>query len=294
MSRLDAAVAEARARFSAAGLAPTPADAAIEARLLIGGLLGLSSTEVFTGGDRLLTEAETAKVAAAIERRLKREPVHRILGSREFHGIELLISKETLEPRPDTEVLVETIVPHVRQIVAAKGSARILDLGTGTGAIVLSLLKACPQLTGTGSDVSEDALQTAGRNAERLGLADRFQAVRSDWYDEIDGRFDIIVSNPPYIRSDVIPALEPEVRDFDPRAALDGGPDGLDAYRAIAAGAGKFLEEDGALGVEIGFDQKEAVCSIFCSAGFVLREAVRDYGGNDRVLLFSQAQTIRQ
>jgi release factor glutamine methyltransferase len=283
MTRLDAAVAEARARFSAAGLA----DAAIEARMLIGGLLGLSNTEVFTGGDRLLTEAEQEKIAQAVERRLKREPVHRILGIREFHGMELLISKETLEPRPDTEILVDSMLPHVRRIVAGKGSALLLDIGTGTGAIALSFLKECPQLSGVGSDISQDALETAARNAERLGMAARFQTVRSTWFENISGRFDIIASNPPYIRSDVIPALEPEVRDFDPLAALDGGPDGLDAYRAIAAEAGNFLQEDGVLGVEIGFDQKRAVTDIFASHGFVLREAVRDYGGNDRVLVFS-------
>ncbi|KKX27877.1 peptide chain release factor N(5)-glutamine methyltransferase [Rhizobium sp. LC145] len=283
MTRLDAAVAEARARFSAAGLA----DAAIEARMLIGGLLGLSNTEVFTGGDRLLTEAEQEKIAQAVERRLKREPVHRILGIREFHGMELLISKETLEPRPDTEILVDSMLPHVRRIVAGKGSALLLDIGTGTGAIALSFLKEFPQLSGVGSDISQDALETAARNAERLGMAARFQTVRSTWFENISGRFDIIASNPPYIRSDVIPALEPEVRDFDPLAALDGGPDGLDAYRAIAAEAGNFLQEDGVLGVEIGFDQKRAVTDIFASHGFVLREAVRDYGGNDRVLVFS-------
>lgn len=283
MTSLDAAVADARARFTAAGLP----DAAIEARLLIGGLMGLTSTQVFAGGDRVLTAAEVAVIADAVGRRLKREPVHRILGERDFHGMTLRLSAETLEPRPDTEMLVETVLPHVRRIVAAKGVARVLDLGTGTGAILLALLKECPAAQGVGSDVSEDALRTARDNAERLGLGDRFEAVRSDWFADIPGRFDIIVSNPPYIRADVIPALEPEVRDFDPPRALDGGPDGLDAYRAIAAGAGAALQADGTLGVEIGFDQKDSVTEIFIAAGFVLRQAVRDYGDNDRVLIFA-------
>ena len=179
------------------------------------------------------------------------------------------------------------MLPHVRRIVAAKGAARLLDLGTGTGAIVLALLKEMPEAEGTGSDISEDALATAGENASRLGLSKRFAGVRSHWFDKIIGRFDIIVSNPPYIRSDVIPALEPEVRDFDPLAALDGGPDGLAAYRAIAADAGDFLEKDGVVGVEIGFDQKETVTAIFHAAGFKLAQAGRDYGGNDRVLVFT-------
>jgi len=283
MTTLSAAVTEARNRFSEAGLS----DAAIEARLLIGGLLKLTSTEVFTGGERVLTEDELARISNAVERRLKREPVHRILGSREFHGVDLLISKETLEPRPDTEILVDSVLPYMRQIVAAKGAARLLDLGTGTGAIILALLKESPEAQGIGSDISEDALKTAAENAARLGLSERFEAIRSDWFENISGRFDIIVSNPPYIRSDVIPALEPEVRDFDPSAALDGGPDGLAAYRAIAADAGNFLEKDGVIGVEIGFDQKETVAAIFRSAGFELAQAKRDYGDNDRVLVFT-------
>jgi release factor glutamine methyltransferase len=270
-------------RFAAAGLS----DPAIEARILIGGLLGLSSTEVFTGSDRILTEEEVSRIEKAVARRLKREPVYRILGSREFHGMDLLISGETLEPRPDTEVLVESLLTYVRQIVAAKGAARLLDLGTGTGAIILALLKETSNTSGIGSDISRDALNTATQNARRLGLADRFDAVESHWFEAIGERFDIIMSNPPYIPTGVISALEPEVRDHDPLAALDGGPDGLDAYRAISAGAGDVLEKGGMIGVEIGFDQKDAVLTIFRDAGFNLAQARRDYGNNDRVLLFT-------
>jgi release factor glutamine methyltransferase len=283
MTTLGQAVADARSRFADAGLP----DAAIEARLLIGGLLGLTSTEVFTGADRAVSPEEGVRIADAVARRLKREPVHRILGTREFRGLELLLSKETLEPRHDTEVLVEAVLPYAGQTAAAKGAVRILDIGTGTGAIVLALLAECPQAHGVGSDISEDALATAQRNAERLGLAERFTAIRSEWFNDISGRFDIIVSNPPYIRSDVIPELEPEVRDYDPLAALDGGPDGLEAYRAIAAGAANFLQKDGVIGVEIGYDQKDTVSALFCSAGFTLAQARRDYGDNDRVLVFT-------
>jgi len=295
-SVLKAVVADARAQFAGAGIA----DAAIEARLLIGGLLGLSSTEVFVDGDRVVDALDMARIADAVARRLSREPVHRILGMRAFHGLDLLLSKETLEPRPDTELLVECMLPVLRRIVAEKGHARVLDLGTGTGAIILALLSEVPQATGVGSDISEDALSTATRNAQRLDLGERFQGVRSHWFDAIDGRFDIIVSNPPYIRSDVIPELEPEVRDFDPPAALDGGPDGLDAYRAIASQAEHFLElrvpqedgsfpkDEGSVGVEIGFDQRDTVTRIFEDAGFILTQARRDYGNNDRVLVFTR------
>ena len=282
MTTLAAVVAEARRRFAEAGLP----DAAIEARILIGGLLTLSATEIFVGGDRALREDEVARVDAAVQRRLKREPVHRILGSREFHGLDLQMSRETLEPRPDTEILVDAMLPHLREAVATKGSAHILDLGTGTGAIVLALLKEVPAARGMGSDISQDALATAAGNASRLGLGERFQTVHSRWFDEIAGQFDIIVSNPPYIPSSVIAGLDPEVRDFDPLVALDGGPDGLTPYRDIAADAARFLAPDGMLGVEIGFDQKTAVMEIFTCAGFILAQAERDYGGQDRVLVF--------
>jgi release factor glutamine methyltransferase len=160
-------------------------------------------------------------------------------------------------------------------------------MGTGTGAILLALLSAVMQARGTASDISLDALSTATRNAEALGLKDRFSAVQSHWFDTISGRFDIIVSNPPYIRSDVIPSLEPEVRNFDPLQALDGGPDGLDAYRAIAEGATSFLAPGGYIGVEIGYDQRQAVTSVFQHAGFALEQSAQDYGGNDRVLVFT-------
>lgn len=283
MKTLAAILAEARARFAAEGLP----DSAIEARLLVGGVLHLSSTELFTGGEKVLMQGDIDRLEDAIGRRLKREPVHRILGSREFHGMDLLISRETLEPRPDTEVLVDSILPYVHATTSLRGSARILDLGTGTGAILLALLKESPASSGLASDISLEALSTASDNAARLGLQSRFEAVHSHWFDRIPGRFDIIVSNPPYIETAVIPELEPEVRDYDPLAALDGGPDGLAAYREIAAGAGGFLEDGGLIGVEIGFDQKNTVTEIFRAAGFTLAQAKRDYGGNDRVLIFT-------
>lgn len=287
MTTLAQAVADARQTFQQAGLD----DAAMEARILIGGLLSLTSTQVFTGGDRALTQDEQAAIATAIARRLKREPVHRILGRREFHGMELQLSAETLEPRPDTEVLVDAMVPHLKALAARRATEKsqlhVLDMGTGTGAILLALLSEVKDAKGTASDISADALQTATRNAEALGLIDRFAAVQSHWFDTISGRFDIIVSNPPYIRSEVIPSLEPEVRNFDPLQALDGGPDGLDAYRAIAQGAKGFMAPDGYIGVEIGYDQKEAVTAVFQNADFMLVQSVQDYGGNDRVLVFT-------
>ncbi|MGV1988878.1 peptide chain release factor N(5)-glutamine methyltransferase [Agrobacterium sp. 22-221-1] len=276
------ALAAARKRLQAARIA----DPLLDARLLIAEVVGFSLTDFVMKPDRVVTPEESARIAAMIERRANGEPVHRILGHREFHGLDLLLSKETLEPRPDTEVLVDTLLPALKKAVSAKGSARILDMGTGTGAICLALLKECPEATGIGSDISADALETAARNAARNDLGARFEAIRSDWFEKISGRFDIIVSNPPYIRTDIVATLGQEVRIHDPMAALDGGQDGLAPYRLIAADAGRFLVENGIVGVEIGFDQRLDVSAIFASHGFSLLDAVKDYGGNDRVLTF--------
>lgn len=276
------ALVAARKRLQAARIA----DPLLDARLLIAEVVGFSLTDFVMKSDRVVTPEESARIAAMIERRANGEPVHRILGHREFHGLDLLLSKETLEPRPDTEVLVDTLLPALKKAVAAKGGARILDMGTGTGAIVLALLKECPEATGIGSDISADALETAARNAARNDLGARFEAIRSDWFEKISGRFDIIVSNPPYIRTDIVATLDQEVRIHDPMAALDGGQDGLAPYRLIAADAGRFIVENGIVGVEIGFDQRLDVSAIFASHGFSLLDAVKDYGGNDRVLTF--------
>ena len=279
---VSAELAAARKRLQMAGVA----DPLLDARLLIGEVIAFSLTDFVMKPDRPITREEQARIASMIERRAGGEPVYRILGHREFHGLDLLLSKETLEPRPDTEILVDTLLPALRDAVSQKGSARILDLGTGTGAICLALLKECPDATGIGSDISAGALETAAKNASRNGLETRFEIRQSDWFEKISGSFDIIVSNPPYIRSDIVTTLDREVRHHDPMAALDGGQDGLAPYRLIAADAGRFLVENGIVGVEIGFDQRLDVSAIFASNGFSLLDAVKDYGGNDRVLTF--------
>lgn len=281
---LDSLLAESRDRLKAAGIEA----AALDARHLVSGLLGLSLAALMTRGGDPVSEADAKRIRAAVERRAAREPVYRILGEREFFGLSLKLSRGTLEPRPDTETLVDAVMPHARRIVARKGSCRIIDLGTGTGAICLALLASVLDARGLGTDISRDALATAAENARRNGLAGRFETLQSKWFEAVDGRFDIIVSNPPYIRSSVIHELEPEVKDHDPAAALDGGDDGLDAYRAIALLADRHLETDGVIGLEIGFDQKQAVTALFETQGFRLLSAMKDFGGNDRVLVFEQ------
>lgn len=276
-------LATARRRFTEACIESAAADA----RVLVAGLLGLSTTAIVTRGAETIDTEQVASIEQAMERRLAHEPVHRILGEREFYGLPLSLSAETLEPRPDTEILVDTMLPYLRDLANAKGPIHILDLGTGTGAICLALLSECPEASGVGSDISADALRTAQSNAERNGLQDRFEAIQSTWFENIHGAFHAIVSNPPYIASKVVHTLAPEVTKFDPPAALDGGVDGLDAYRTIAKDAARFMQPDGVVGLEIGYDQRNDVIDVFEAEGFKLLESVKDYGQNDRALVFA-------
>lgn len=273
----------ARRRLAEAGIE----GAMFDARLLVEDLTDTTRTEAITDPGRVIDTDTLSAVDIALARRISGEPVHRILGYREFHGLRLGLSPETLEPRPDTETLVEAVLPLLAEIGERKGRCHVLDLGTGTGAIALALLAATPQARAVGVDISEDALTTAARNARDLGLSERFSAVRSDWFEAISGRFDVIVSNPPYISSAEIGTLQKEVRNFDPLRALDGGADGLDAYRTIAAESARHLEADGLVAVEIGSSQKADVTDIFLDAGFLMKTALRDLAGNDRVLLFT-------
>lgn len=273
----------ARRRLSDAGIE----GAAFDARLLVEDITGTTRSEAITDPDRLIDADMLTVVDAALSRRISGEPVHRILGYREFHGLRFSLSAETLEPRPDTETLVDAMVPLLAEIGERKGTCSILDLGTGTGAIALALLAAVPRACALGVDISEDALETAASNARGFGLSERFTALRSNWFEGISGQFDAIVSNPPYIRSAEIETLQKEVRNFDPLRALDGGADGLDAYRIIARESARHLETGGFVAVEIGSSQKAEVTDIFLDAGFLMKTALRDLAGNDRVLMFT-------
>jgi release factor glutamine methyltransferase len=279
---LDAVLAEVRGLFREADLD----DPALEARILVSGLLDLEPTALITRGRDTVPVEEIERIRAAAARRIAGEPVYRILGWREFYGLKLRLSKGTLEPRPDTEVLVDALLPILHERVGQGRKSRILDLGTGTGAICLALLHECPDASGVGTDISEDALSTAKANAEKNGLGTRFEALRSDWFSQVRGKFDLVVSNPPYIPSADIAGLDREVREHDPVAALDGGTDGLDPYRIIANQALEHLAEGGFVGVEFGWDQLAAVRTIFEAAGFVVLKAVQDYGRRDRALIF--------
>lgn len=257
-----------------------------DARALVCGLLDISLTDIVLRGDSAVDDADVLRVLAAADRRCSGEPVHRILGHRWFFGVDLGLSPATLEPRPDTETLVEAALPLARRFAEKRGVCKLLDLGTGSGAISLAILAEIKEATAIATDISADALRAARKNAQRNGLQDRFTTCRSDWFEAVDGRFDLIVSNPPYIRSDDIAALDREVREHDPLLALDGGCDGMDAYRAIAEGAGRHLEVGGFIILETGYDQHDDIIALFRDAVFSCHSRLQDLGGNDRVLVF--------
>ncbi|THD68303.1 MAG: peptide chain release factor N(5)-glutamine methyltransferase [Bradyrhizobium sp.] len=244
--------------------------AEIEARILLGAALGLDLTGTIAASNRLLTSDETAGLAERVRRRLNGEPLARILGAREFWGLPLQLSAETLVPRPDTETVVELALEMLRGRPAPNGYLRIADIGTGSGAILLALLSELPDAHGMGTDISEAALQTAHGNAVQLGLANRATFVACDYAMALSGRFELIVSNPPYIRSADIAGLAPEVRDHDLHRALDGGADGFAAYRALIPQAAKLLAPGGILAVEVGYGQSADVERLMMAEGLTI------------------------
>lgn len=274
------AVRIAAARLAAAGIeAPQR-----EARLLLAATLGLTAADLLLAPDRAIGEA-AAVLDAAVRRRAGREPFHRILGNREFYGLDLALSPATLVPRPDTETLVDAVLERLGAEGRGTAPLSVLDLGTGSGAILIALLAHLPRAIGTGTDLSDEALATAAANAARH-VGDRARFVTSNWFSNLAGRFDVIVSNPPYIAASEIAALEPEVARHDPLAALDGGADGLDAYRALAAGAQAHLADGGLIGLELGAGQQPAVAALFAAQGFAVVACRRDLAGIERALLF--------
>lgn len=255
------------------------ASAALDAKLLTGHALGLSALELATREQEPVDGEAAARVAALLQRRMTGLSVARILGVREFYGLDFTLNAATLEPRPDTELLVELALK------ALPPGGRLLDLGTGTGCIPIAVLVNRPDATGVAVDLSPEALAAARENADRHGVAERLEVLEGSWFAPLAGApFDLIVSNPPYIASGVIPSLDPEVRDFDPRLALDGGPDGLAPYRIIAAQAGGWLKPGGQVLVEIGHDQGAAVSALFEAAGFADVAVHKDLAGLDRVV----------
>ncbi len=261
--------------FRAAGLA-TPA---LDARVLLLKVLRIGHAALIAAPERPLTEEETVRLSALAARRLSGEPVSRILGHREFYGRDFRITPDVLDPRPDTEILVEAALEAVRRRHLSGNGILLLDAGSGSGAIIVTLLAELPQARGVALDLSPAALAVTLENAQAHGVRERLLAVCGSWLDPFAGEsFDLIVSNPPYIPDADVAGLDREVAGHDPHLALAGGPDGLDAYRALASRAASALRKEGHLIVEVGIGQAEAVRALFAGAGLA-------GGGGPRVRL---------
>jgi len=268
----------AKTRLEAVGLVGP----VIDARLLVEAAADATGADIVTDPYRALTPQQEERLADYVSRRERREPVSHILGRKGFWKVMLAVNADVLTPRPETEVIVDYVLKKFPEEMAFD----ILDLGVGSGAIILSILAERPAAKGLATDISDDALAVARENAANLGLANRIAFARGDWTAGLqDSSFDVVVSNPPYIASDVIDTLEPEVRHFDPRIALDGGDDGLDAYRHLAPEIMRVLKPGGAFAVEIGYDQKEPVEAMFTAAGGSDVWTIKDLSTHDRVVV---------
>jgi release factor glutamine methyltransferase len=254
---------------------------AIDARLLLEVAADVTRTDIITDPYRVLTDAQMATLDDFLNRRAAREPVSHIIGRKGFWKILLQVNKNVLTPRPETEVIVDEVLKAFPEAM----SFNMLDLGVGSGTILLAVLAERPAAKGLGIDVSEEALAVARENAANLDLAGRVALLRGDWTNGLgDDSFDLVVSNPPYIATHVIETLEPEVRDHEPRLALDGGPDGLDAYRFLAGEILRVLKPGAMFAVEIGYDQSADVEALFKAAGAQNVRTIKDLSVNDRVV----------
>jgi len=277
----------AKQRLERAGLAGP----VIDARLLVEAACEATRADIVTDPHRELSPEQERRLAEYLGRREHREPVSHILGRKGFWKIMLQVNGDVLTPRPDTETVVDAALKGFPEHAAWN----VLDLGVGSGAILLAILAERPAAKGLGVDVSEEALAVARDNAAALGLAGRLALMRGDWAVGLaDDSFDLVVANPPYIASDVIATLEPEVSRYEPRRALDGGPDGLAAYRILAPEILRVLKPGGRFAVEIGYDQKTAVEALFRAAGAAALTTLRDLGDRDRVVTGAKNPLERQ
>lgn len=275
---IGAAHRAAAARLAVAGLA----EPRREARLILALALEVDPATVLGYPERGVDEAAQARLGALIARRLRHEPYSRLKGRREFWSLDFALSPETLDPRPDSEALIEAALAHLPD---RQARLRILDFGTGTGCLLLALLTELPNAVGLGIDIQPGAVETARRNAAALGLEARAQFKQGDWDREIEGQVDVILANPPYIPSKSIPSLAPEVAVFDPPAALDGGADGLDAYRLLAPATQRLLTQGGLACFEFGSGQTVSVVRLLCESGLTINEIRRDMAGLERCVV---------
>ncbi len=271
-------LAWAAARLGAAGVEGARRDA----RLLLAAALDAERESLIAHPERVLDAHERARVERSITRRAAREPVSRILGRRAFWSLVFKITPDTLDPRPDSETLIAAVLARIGDRTAPLD---VLDLGTGCGCLLLALLQELPAARGLGVDISEPALVVARENADSLGFSARARFERRDWAAGLSGPWQLIVSNPPYIKEREIEDLAPEVARHDPRSALDAGPDGLDTYRALLPQAARLLERGGVLALEVGEGQQDAVEALLVATGLRPLGRARDLGGIERCLV---------
>lgn len=272
-------LAEAGGRLQSAG-ADTPE---LDARVLLRAASGREEAWLIANPEAELDAATRSGYAELLARRETREPVSQILGSREFWSRDFRVTPDVLTPRPDTETLIQTVLDRIGDRDAP---LRILDLGTGSGCVLLTLLAECPNATGLGTDASPAALDVAAANAATLGLSDRARWQETDWCEGVDGPFDVIVSNPPYIARHELRHLEPEVRDFEPNLALDGGADGLAAYRRIIPALRRLATRDAIMAFELGQGQAQGVAALGRVAGLQIAAREQDIARRARVIAF--------
>lgn len=275
---VGAALAEAAAKLAAAGVE----DGRREARLLLAHALKLDAAAIFSRPERTLLEGETRAVDAVVARRAAREPLSRITGTREFWSLPFHLTPDTLDPRPDSETLVQAVLDRIPDRAAPR---RVLDLGTGSGCLLLALLSELPNAWGLGVDLNPGAACAAADNARALGLDRRSAFIAGDWGQAVGARFDTILINPPYIPEGEIAGLEPEVRRWDPMLALSGGKDGLDAIRVLAANLPQLVDKNGVIAMELGAGQDDTAAKIFTAAGLEVLCHPTDLHGVVRCLL---------
>ncbi|MFA5040853.1 MAG: peptide chain release factor N(5)-glutamine methyltransferase [Bdellovibrionales bacterium] len=277
-------VDSASVRLTCAGVE----DPFLNIRVLVGHALGLTPEDVPNHESRILTEKEVSLIDSLIERRSRRETLNRIIGKGEFCGLWFELNEATLEPRPESEIIVRFITKKIKTLfwrLRPRKPMRILDLGTGSGCILLSFLHTFPDATGQGIDLAPRAIDKARENAKRLGLDKRCEFRINDWDTGIKEKFDIVSFNPPYIPAADMPMLMPAVRDFDPHLALYGGKDGLDPYRVVVPSLPRLLKKGGYAGIELGDEQTDAVGSLLKKAGFTDIQLLIDFRGFDRVFV---------
>jgi release factor glutamine methyltransferase len=282
VSDIETLLRDASQRLRAAGVE----DARRDARLLLQAATATSLTDQIAHPERTIGPALAERFARLVSQRAARKPMAQILGKREFWSLEFAVTADTLDPRPDSETLVQAVLERISDRTRPQ---RLVDFGTGTGCLLLALLHELPAATGIGIDASPSALAVARGNAEHLGLAERARFEHGDWDAGLAPGFDVVVSNPPYVPRGEIDGLQPEVAQFEPRLALDGGVDGLDAYRCLLPAAHRLLSAGGWAAFEIGLGQSDSVIALGRAAGLDHLATAADLGGVERCVLFGKS-----